>query len=263
MAKSVEDLALMLEIIAGCDPLDSTSIHEKVPNYSQYLKDDLKGMTLGIPKEYFGEGIDKDVEKIIISSIEKLEELGAKTINVSLESTKYTLPAYYIIATAEASTNLAKYCGMRYGQSVDLTGNFTEYFSKVRGKYLGEEAKRRILLGTYARMAGYRDQYYLKAMKVRTLVINDFKKAFKKCDALIAPTMPVIAPKFKDIEKLSPVETYAMDILTVGPNLAGIPMLSVPAGKLKKMPVGMHILGDHLKEGNIMHIGHAFEKSTV
>lgn len=259
MAKTVKDSALMLSIISGNDPLDQTSIQQKAEDFTRYCGKDIKGMKIGIPKEYF-KGIDKDVEKTVRSAISKLEELGAKTVDISLPTTDYAIPSYYIIATVEASTNLAKYCGMRYGAQDEIKGYFNEYFSGIRGKYLGEEAKRRIILGTYARMAGYRDQYYLKALKVRTLIIEDFRKAFRKVDVLAAPTMPIIAPKFTDIEKLTPVENYAMDNLTVGPNLAGIPMISVPCGTSQNMPVGLHLLGDHLKEGNIIQTADAFER---
>ncbi len=148
---------------------------------------------------------------------------------------------------------------MRYGAEDEIDSDFNRYFSKIRGRYFGDEAKRRILLGTYTRMAGYRDQYYLKAMKARTLIINDFKKTFKSFDAIVAPTMPIIAPRFNEIRKLSPVQAYAMDILTVGPNLAGIPMISIPCGNAKGMPVGLHIMSDHLKEGTIIKIAGALE----
>ena len=160
---------------------------------------------------------------------------------------------------AEASTNLAKFCGMRYGLHLPLKGNFNEYFSEVRGKGFGKEAKRRIMLGTFARMAGYREAYYLKALKIRRLIINEFKRAFKKFDAIIAPTMPILPPKFKDIEKLEPVENYMMDILTVPPNLAGMPHISIPCGKINGLPVGLHIIGNHLQEGKILKIAYTLE----
>jgi len=261
IGKTVEDVALMLSVIAGHDRMDSTSISKKPENYLSYLKNaDLKGIRIGIPKEYFGEGVDERISRKVMDSAERMQELGATCSGCSLPATKYSIPAYYIIATAEASTNLAKFCGMRYGRDEKIEGEFNEYFSKVRSMYFGEEAKRRILLGTFARMAGYRDQYYLKAMKVRTLIINDFKAAFKKFDVLVAPTMPITAPKFSDIKKMSPIENYMMDVLTVAPNLAGIPMLSVPCGDVNGMPVGMHIMGDHLQEGKILAVGNAFEK---
>lgn len=258
MGKKVRDVALMLSLIAGRDERDSTSINRKQENYEKGLDRGVKGMKIGIPKEYF-QGIDSGVEKGVWKGIKRLEGLGAKYQEVSLPNTRYALSSYYVIACAEASTNLAKFSGMRYGASLPLKGNFNEYFSKVRSKYFGQEAKRRILLGTYARMAGYRDQYYLKAMKVRTLIIQDFRKAFGKFDVLAAPTMPCTAPKFSEIAKMPPIKQYMMDVLTVAPNLAGIPQLSVPAGKVKGMPVGLHILGDHLQEGKILKVGRALE----
>ena len=260
IGKRVWDVALALSVIAGGDPRDPTTIKKEYEYYPDYLTTDPAGLKVGIPKEYFSEGVDKNVATRVWDGIKKLESLGVKYEEVSLPHTKYSLAAYYIIATAEASTNLAKFSGIRYGAEEEVEGTFNEYFSKVRTKYFGKEAKRRILLGTFARMAGYRDQYYMKALKVRTLVIEDFKKAFKKVDVLVAPTMPVIAPKFSEIEKLTPLENYAMDILTVAPNLAGIPMLSVPCGKVNSMPVGLHIMGDHLKEKNILKVGYLLEK---
>lgn len=258
IGKGVWDTAFMLSIIAGRDERDSTCLDRKALDYTKFLRKDIKGMKLGIPREYF-RGIDPGVEREVWKAIKKLESLGMKYREINLPNTRYALSSYYIIATAEASTNLARYCGMRYGASLPLSGNFNEYFSKVRSKYLGDEAKRRVLLGTYARMAGYRDQYYLKAMKVRTLIIRDFKRAFGKFDALAAPTMPCIAPRLKEIEKMPPIKQYMMDVLTVGPNLAGIPQLSVPCGSVRGMPLGLHILGDHLQEGKILGIGNAME----
>ena len=161
---------------------------------------------------------------------------------------------------AEASTNLAKYCGLRYGATLPLKGNFNSFFSEVRSKHFSKEAKRRIILGTFTRMAGFREAYYLKAMKVRTLLINEYKKAFKKYDILISPTMPIIAPKFSEIEKLSPLENYQMDILTVGPNLTGLPHLSVPTGAVGKMPVGTMLISNHLQENKLIEFGKQIEK---
>lgn len=261
IGKNVHDVALLLSVIAGHDPRDSTSLNIPKQDYTKYLKKDVRGMKIGVPKEYF-EGLNERIAKVIWDAIKKLESLGATYKEVSLPHTKYSLPAYYIIAVSEASTNLAKYAGMRYGLHQELKGNFDEYFSTVRSNGFGEEAKRRIILGTFARMAGYRDAYYLKALKVRTKVIEDFKRAFKQFDVLAAPTMPVVAPRFDEIEKLSPIEVYMMDILTVAPNLAGIPMISVNAGKVDEMPVGLHLMGDHLQEGKILQAANAFEKSS-
>lgn len=259
ISKCVYDTALLLSVISGYDPSDSTSLKAKQENFSSFLKEDVRKLRIGIPKEYFEEGVDEKIKKIVWDAIKKLESLGAKCQDVSLPNTKYALPSYYVIAMAEASTNLAKFCGMRYGLHLELKGNYDEYFSQVRKEGFGIEAKRRIVLGTYTRMAGFRDAYYLKALKVRTKVIEDFKLAFKKFDVLIAPTMPVLPPKFNEIEKLEPIEVYMMDVLTVAPNLAGIPMISVPAGSVNGLPVGMHIMGDHLQEGKIINAAYAFE----
>jgi len=260
IAKSVSDAALMLSVIAGHDDKDSTSLKENGQDYTKFLKRPLKGMKIGVPKEYFGKGVDGKVSDEVWKGIKKLESEGASIKEISLPMTKAALSVYYIIASAEASTNLARYCGMRYGAAESVESReMNEYFSDVRTKYLGEEAKRRILLGTYGRMAGYRDQYYLKAMKARTLIINEFKAAFKKFDALAAPTMPVIAPKFSEIAKMSPVQQYMMDILTVAPNLAGIPMISVPCGSVKGMPVGLHLMANHLEEGKLITAASAVE----
>jgi aspartyl-tRNA(Asn)/glutamyl-tRNA(Gln) amidotransferase subunit A len=260
LSRNVEDTAIGLSVITGHDPLDQTSIPKKAENYSKYLKDSVKGLRIGVPKEYFAEGVNEDIRKEVWGSIKLLESHGATYEEISLPLTEKGIAAYYLIGALEASTNLAKFCGMRYGASEKVEGSLNDYFSKVRGKYFGPEAKRRILIGTYARMAGYRDQYYLKAMKVRTLLIEELKKAFRKSDVLVAPTMPTIAPKLKEIEKMSPLETYMTDILTVVPNLAGIPMISVPCGTSKGMPVGLHIMGDYLQEGKVLHAGYAFEK---
>ena len=261
IGKTVQDTALMLSVLAGHDLRDSTSLEKDQETYTKHLGRPVKGMRIGVPKEYFGEGVDPKVSERVWKGIKALEKEGMRYSEISLPMTRHSLSAYYIIACAEASTNLAKFCGMRYGAEGPVEGSFNEYFSQVRDDHFGEEAKRRILLGTYARMAGFRDRFYLKAMQVRTLIIREFRQAFRNHDVLIAPTMPVIAPKFSEIEKLTPVENYMMDILTVAPNLAGIPMLSIPCGDVHGMPVGMHIMGDHLQEGKLLQVGHAFEKS--
>jgi aspartyl-tRNA(Asn)/glutamyl-tRNA(Gln) amidotransferase subunit A len=259
IGKTVSDAALLLSVISGHDNYDSTVLDIPQEDFTKYLKTDVKGMKIGVPKEYF-ENIDEKITKVVWDAIKKLEDLGVKYKEVSLPHTKYALSSYYIIAMTESSTNLAKFCGMRYGLHEELKGNFDEYFSTVRSDGFGEEAKRRIILGTFARMAGFRDAYYLKALKVRTKVIEDFKIAFKKFDVLAAPTMPVVAPKFDEIEKLSPIQHYMMDILTVAPNLAGIPMISVPCGTVNGLPAGLHIMGDHLQEKRIIQVAHAFEE---
>lgn len=246
MAKTVKEAALLLEVISGPDRYDSTVLDTKVPRYTEL--NSVKSLKIGVPIEYFGEGVDPRVEKQIWSNLKQLESNGAKIKEISLPHTKYSLSSYYIIAMAEASTNLAKFSGLRYGQQESIDGDFNQYFRKVRSKGFGAEAKRRVMLGTFTRMAGYRDAYYLKALKVRTKVIEDFKQAFSSIDVLAAPTMPVIAPKFDEIENLEPLQHYKMDILTVAPNLAGIPMISVPCGKAYGMPIGLHLMADHLEE---------------
>ena len=252
IAKDVWSAAWMLSVIAGRDVRDSTSLD--VPKKDYTKTKNVKGMKLAVPKEYFI-NVDKGVENDVRAAIKKLESLGATCEEVSLPNTQNALYAYYIIAACEASTNLARFCGMRYGMEEEIKGDFNEYFSSVRTKGFGEEAKRRIILGTFARMAGYREAYYHKAMRVRTLVINEFRSVFSKYDAIVAPTMPIRAPKFSEIKKLTPLENYQMDILTVPANLAGIPMISVPCGQF----TGLHIIGGHLQEEKIVSIAAAHE----
>jgi len=261
IAKTVEEAALMLEIISGFDEKESTTINKEVPKYTNFLKKDIKGMKVGVIKEAFGEGIDEEVKNKVEDSIKQLEKQGTKIENISLPLTeKYGIAAYYLLAMCEASTNLAKYCGMRYGASEAIKGNFNEYFSKVRSDYFNDESKRRIIIGTFARMAGYRDAYYIKAAKVRTKIIEEYKKAFKKFDLLLSPTMPFVAPKFKEIEKLTPLQSYMADILTVGPNLAGLPHISIPVGFNKdKMPIGLMLIADHLQEEKLIQAGSKLE----
>ena len=246
MAKTVKEAAMFLDVISGPDEYDSTVLKAPVPDFTRM--NSVEGMRIGIPKEYLGEGVDPKVEEQVWGSIKKLESMGASISEVSLPHTKYSLSSYYIIAMAEASTNLAKFSGLRYGLQKTIEGDFNQYFSSVRTEGMGDEAKRRVMLGTFIRMAGYRDAYYLKALKVRTKVIEDFKKAFKNVDVLAAPTMPVVAPKFDEIAELEPIQHYMMDILTVAPNLAGVPMVTVPCGEADGMPVGLHLMADHLNE---------------
>ncbi|MBI4149770.1 Asp-tRNA(Asn)/Glu-tRNA(Gln) amidotransferase subunit GatA [Candidatus Woesearchaeota archaeon] len=256
MTRTLEDAALLLEVIAGFDSNESTTINAPVDSYTKVLKKSLKGMKFAVIKEAFAEGLDPAVEKHVWNGIKKLESAGATYEEISLKiPIKYGISTYYLLGTSEASTNLAKYCGMRYGKQDKLEGSFNEYFTKVRSSYLGEEAKRRIMLGTFARMAGYRDAYYLKALKVRTLMINEYKKAFKKYDVLATPTVSILPPKFSEIEKLTPLQCYMIDVLTVGPNIAGLPHLNMPVGMEKGLPVGMLLTADHLQEGKLVQLG--------
>ncbi len=259
IGKTVEDCALLLSVMSGQDEYDSTCIQQPSMDFTKFLIDDVKGMKIGLPKEYFGEGVDKIISESVWKGIKKLEDLGATYQECSLPTTEYGVADYYLISMCEASTNLAKLCGMRYGFHEELRGNFEEYFSRIREDAFGPEAKRRIILGSFARMAGLRDAYYLKAMKVRTKIIQDFKQAFKKFDVLITPTMPIFPPRFDELEKLEPIQMYMLDLCTNPPNVAGIPHISVPCGFINGLPVGMQIMADHFQEGKIIQVAHTFE----
>jgi len=264
LGRTIEDTALLMSVISGYDKEDSTSLNVENENYQSYLKKSIKGMRVGVIKEAFGNGVQREVEKNVYNGIGELEEEGAEAEEISLElPIKYGIASYYMIGASEASTNLAKYCGMRYGATEKLECSFNEYFTKVRGNNLGDEAKRRIILGTFARMSGHRDAYYIKAMKVRTLMIQEYKKAFKKFDALVSPTVPILPPKFSEIEKLTPMQNYLMDVMLVGPNVCGLPHLNVPVGYEKNLPVGMLLIGDHLQEGKLLQLGRVFEGKNI
>ncbi|MCD6248486.1 MAG: Asp-tRNA(Asn)/Glu-tRNA(Gln) amidotransferase subunit GatA [Hadesarchaea archaeon] len=258
IGKRVYDCALLLSVIAGEDNMDQTTIKQGEEDYTKYLKEEKDEVKIGIPKEYFGEGVDERISKLILNVVGSVE--GMEYEECSLPYTKYGVPTYYLIALSEASTNLAKFCGMRYGLHLPLKGDFNEYFSNVRSEGLGDEAKRRIILGTFARMKGYRDRYYIKAMKIRTMIINDFKKAFKKYDVLITPTMPILPPKFDELSKLELIQMYMLDLCTNPPNVAGIPHISIPCGKIEGLPIGMQIMADHMEERKVLVVARKFEK---
>jgi len=259
MGKTVADAALLLSVIGGPDEYDSTVLQLPEEDFTTCVSGSVEGMRVGVPREYFAEGVDGRVSDRVWASIKGLEDLGASVQEVSLPHTGVSLASYYIIAMAEASTNLAKFSGLRYGLHMPIEGSFDEYFSAVRARGFSEEAKRRVILETFTRMAGYRDAYYLKALRVRTLVIRDFKRAFGEVDVLAAPTMPVVAPRFDEIAGMEPIQHYMMDVLTVAPNLAGVPMVSVPCGKVDGLPVGLHLMGDHLGEGKVISAAGALE----
>ncbi len=249
MTKRVKDITPVLEIISGFDEKDSTSLKQKMS-----LKSDVKKLKIGIIKESLGEGIEPEVKEAILKTIEKLKKKGFDCEEVSLPTTfKYGVPTYYLISTSEASTNLACLSGLRYGQEEDPKGkSFSEYFSEIRSKHFNDESKRRIMLGTFARMAGYRDAYYIKATKVRTKIIEEYKKLFEKYDVLISPTMPVVAPKISEAKKMTPLQNYMMDILTVGPNLTGMPHATIPIGDKEGLPIGLMATTDHLEEAKLL-----------
>ena len=261
MTKNVRDSALLLEAIAGRDPADSTSADLAVPHYSAMLNSDIKGLRLGIPKEYFVSGIQAEVEQGVRAAIGKLEKNGAIIEEISLPHTEYAVAVYYIAATAEASSNLARYDGMRYGHRA-AAKDLIETYMISRDEGFGAEVKRRIMLGTYVLSAGYYDAYYLKAQRVRTLIKRDFDAAFERCDVIVTPTAPTTA--FKLGEKTQdPLEMYLSDICTISINLAGLPALSLPCGfDSEGMPIGMQIIGKHFDEATILRVAHHYEQST-
>ena len=261
LTKDVADCATVLNAIAGHDERDSTSIQNEVPDYTRSLRRDLKGLRIGVPDEYFVEGIDPGVERAIREAIEVLRDLGAEVADTSLPHTSYALAVYYIIAPSEASANLARYDGVKYGYSARDADSMWDALDKTRQQGFGPEVKRRIMLGTYALSAGYYDAYYLKAQKVRTLIRREFQEAFEQFDALVMPTSPSTA--FKLGEKTQdPVQMYLSDVLTIPANIAGIPAISVPAGLADGMPVGLQIAGPVLGEETILRVAFAYEQAT-
>jgi aspartyl-tRNA(Asn)/glutamyl-tRNA(Gln) amidotransferase subunit A len=263
LTKSVKDAAILLGQIAGRDPLDSSSADVPVPDYTQEIGREVKGLRIGIPKEYFGEGLDPEIRQAIEKSIDRLRAAGCEIVNISLPTTDYAIPTYYIVATAEASANLARYDGVRYGYRSKNARTLSEMYRRTRDEGFGAEVKRRIMLGTYALSAGYYDAYYLKAQRVRTLLARDFDHAFEKVDAVITPTTPT--PAFKLGEKTDdPLAMYLADIYTVTADLVGIPGISVPCGSTSNgLPIGLQILGKHFDESTILRIGHAVEHAQA
>jgi len=262
ITKDVTDGALVMNAIAGYDTRDSTSVPYPVPDHTQQLIPDIKGLRIGIPREYFIEGMQEEVRVALESAISKLEELGAEIDwEVSLPHTKYALAVYYILAPSEASANLARYDGVKYGFSERDAGNVIETTEKTRQVGFGPEVKRRIMLGTYALSAGYYDAYYVKAQKVRTLIKQEFNQAFEKYDALVTPTSPIVP--FKLGEKLEdPMQMYLSDVCTLPVNIAGIPAISIPAGFADKLPIGMQIMGKPFSEEMLLRIAFAYEQAT-
>ena len=261
MTKTIKDCAIMLEAMSGFDEKDSTSINKKKEQYSKNLKDNIKGLKIGIPKEYRVDNMPKEVDELWEKGKKILKDLGAQLIDISLPHTKYALPTYYIVAPAEASSNLARYDGVRYGYRSKQGKDLIEMYEKTRSEGFGDEVKRRILIGTYVLSSGYYDAYYLKAQKVRQLIKKDFDDSFKKIDAILTPSTPSSA--FKIGEKTNdPVSMYLNDIFTVPVNLAGLPALSMPAGVDKQgHPLGLQLIGKALDEQKILNIGYAFEKN--
>ena len=262
ITKNVEDAAIMLNVIAGHDKKDTTSAKLESVDYKEGLVNDIKGKKIGILSDFVEEGVNAEVKNAYKEAIKTLENAGASIVNISLDYIKYSLPTYYIIATAEASSNLGRYDGIRYGHRALEFNDLDELYVKSRTEGFGEEVKRRILLGTYVLSSGYYDAYYKRAQKVRTLIINDFKEAFKKCDAIVIPTTPNTAFKFGEKTK-NPIEMYLEDIYTVPVNIAGLPGISVPSGSDKNgMPIGMQFISKAFDEKNLLQIAYTFEQNT-
>src|SRR6059058_2600792 len=265
LTKTVRDAAMIMNAIAGHDPQDSSSLNEPVPDYAARLGGDLRGVRLGVPKEYLIEGIDPQVKTAIDTAVKQMNSLGAEIVEVSLPHTDYAVAVYYILATAEASANLARFDGVRYGYRAENPRDMLDLYGRTREQGFGPEVKRRIILGTYVLSSGYYDAYYLRAQKVRELIRQDFAEAFEKVDALISPTSPV--PAFKLGERTAdPLQMYLADIFTIAANLAGICGISVPCGFTEvdghRLPIGLQLLGKPLDEARILQIAHAYEQTT-
>ncbi len=270
LTKSVEDAAMLLETMAGQDPMDATCHGEFPPAYSNLLDvKNLKGLKIGLPKEYFGAGLDPAISDAVHAAAKEFEKLGATVTEVSLPHSQYALPTYYVLLPCEASANLARYDGIRYGHSITreskatskTTGNLLDVYQKSRAEGFGPEATRRIMLGTYALSKGYYDQYYRKALKVRTLVRRDFLEAFKKVNVLLTPTTPTVAFKIGE-KSANPLAMYLSDIMTVAINVAGVPALSLPCGFVQNLPVGMQLITEDLNEEVLFQVGHAYQRAT-
>ena len=260
ITKDVEDAALLLNIIAGPDKKDSTSENIEVKDYTKNLKNDIKGKKIGVPREFFGEGLNKEVKENIENAIKRYKNLGAEIVDISLDIANYSLATYYIIACAEASSNLGRFDGIRYGYRAKEFKDLKDLYKKSRSEGFGEEVKRRIILGTYVLSSGYYDAYYKKAQKVRTLVMKEFEKAFEKCDVILTPTAPSVAFDIGSKSK-NPLEMYLADIYTVSVNIAGLPGISIPSGvNSENMPIGMQLIGNKFEEEKILNIAYQFEK---
>src|SRR5579883_858920 len=261
LAKTAEDVAMLLNAMAGFDPKDSTSVDQPVPDYTATLNDSIKGIRIGLPKEYFSEGLNNDVAKVIETAVKEYEKLGAVIQEISLPNTALSVPVYYVIAPAECSSNLARYDGVRYGYRCKDPVDLEDLYKRSRSEGFGSEVKRRIMVGTYVLSAGYYDAYYLKAQKVRRLIRDDFVEAFKKVDVILSPTTPT--PAFKIGEKTSdPISMYLSDLYTIAAPLAGLPGISIPAGFVNKLPVGMQLIGNLFGEAKLLNIAHRYQTVT-
>jgi len=261
-AKSAEDLALLLNVMAGFDPRDSTSIERAPEDYSRDLEKPLSGLRVGVPKEHFGEGLASDVGKAVEEALAQLEKLGAKRVPIELPNSGLSVPAYYVIAPAEASSNLSRFDGVRYGYRAKDYADLGDMYRRTRAEGFGAEVRRRILIGTYVLSHGYYDAYYLKAQKIRRLIANDFVEAFKRCDVVVGPTSPTVAFKL-GAKTADPVQMYLNDIYTIPANLAGLPAASIPCGfGAGGLPVGLHLVGNYFAEAKLLNLAHQYQKAT-
>ncbi|MFQ6021376.1 MAG: Asp-tRNA(Asn)/Glu-tRNA(Gln) amidotransferase subunit GatA [Acidiferrobacterales bacterium] len=262
VARSVEDAAWLLNVMAGFDPRDSTSVDEPVPDFTKELDHDIKGLTIGLPQEFFGEGVSNEVAQAVEAGLGEYKRLGAEIVDVSMPNCSLAVPCYYVLAPAEASSNLARYDGVRYGYRAPEYTDLIDMYKKTRSQGFGAEVKRRVLIGTYALSAGYYDAYYLQALKLRRLIAEDFKRAFDICDVIMGPTTPTTA--FKIGAKIDdPVAMYLNDIYTIPANLAGLPGLSIPVGFDKAgHPIGLHVIGRYFDEARILNVAHCYQQVT-
>ena len=261
MARSAEDVALLMNVIAGFDNKDSTSVDAPVPDYTASLNKSLAGLRIGIPKEFFGQGLDNKVEQVIRDALKQYEKLGATLKEISLPNSGLSVPTYYVVAPAECSSNLSRFDGVRYGYRCDQPVDLMDLYKRSRGEGFGAEVKRRIMIGTYALSSGYYDAYYLKAQKLRRLISDDFKNAYKEVDVIMGPTSPTVA--FNLGEKTDdPVTMYLSDIYTIAVNLAGIPGMSIPAGFVGQRPVGLQLMGNYFDEARLLNVAHMYQKVT-
>ena len=261
MTQTAEDAALMMNVIAGFDERDSTSAEHPVDDYTARLNDSIEGLRIGLPKQYFGEGLDSDIAKLVEDGVKELEKLGATCTEIELPNTELSIPAYYVVAPAECSSNLSRFDGVRFGYRCDDPKDLSDLYCRSRGEGFGKEVKRRIMIGTYVLSAGYYDAYYLKAQQIRHLIRDDFQNAFKDVDVIAGPTATGTA--FKLNEKLDdPVSMYLSDIYTVSVNLAGLPAISIPAGFVNQLPVGMQLIGNYFEESLLLNIAHQYQLNT-
>ena len=261
LARTAEDCAILLQAMAGFDPRDSTSIEQTVPNYSEHLGSSIKGLRIGLPKEYFAAGLDADVARVIEAAIDEYRKLGADVIDISLPNTDLSIPVYYVVALAECSSNLSRFDGVRFGHRCNDPTDLEDLYKRSRGEGFGEEVKRRIMLGTYVLSAGYYDAYYLKAQQIRRLIKQDFEKAFEQVDVIAGPTTPEVAFKLGD-KTSDPVSMYLQDIYTISLNLAGLPGMSIPAGFSQGLPVGLQLIGNYFDEARLLNIAHQFQLNS-